>query len=72
MAYFMYSLATGVSIDFPQHVIDIIHHSCVEKELNLPFGSSITKLDMKAKVPHRDNETTMKMAVWPTQWSSQR
>ncbi|KAG6679153.1 hypothetical protein I3842_14G116000 [Carya illinoinensis] len=36
-AYFMYALATCVSIDFSRHVIDIIHHSHVEKELNLPF-----------------------------------
>ncbi|KAG6675550.1 hypothetical protein I3842_15G108700 [Carya illinoinensis] len=50
-AYFMYALATGVSIDFPRHVIDIIHRSHVEKELNLPFGSLITQLAMVAKLP---------------------
>ncbi|KAG7979914.1 hypothetical protein I3843_05G154800 [Carya illinoinensis] len=60
-AYFMYALATGVSIDFPRHVIDIIHRSHVEKELNLPFGSLITKLAMIAKVPLRANEPTMKL-----------
>ncbi|KAG7980996.1 hypothetical protein I3843_05G210200 [Carya illinoinensis] len=60
-AYFMYALATSVSIDFPRHVIDIIHRSHVEKELNLPFGSLITKLAMIAKVPLRANEPTMKL-----------
>lgn len=60
MGYFMYALATG-SIDFPRHVIDIIHCSHGEKELNLPFGSLITKLTMKAKVPLRDNEPIMEM-----------
>ncbi|KAG6713198.1 hypothetical protein I3842_05G140700 [Carya illinoinensis] len=60
-AYFMYALATGVSIDFPRHVIDIIHRSHVEKELNLLFGSLITKLAMLAKVPLRANEPTMKL-----------
>lgn len=62
MAYVIYALATGVSIDFPRHVIAIIHRSHVEKKLNMPFGSLITKLAMKAKVPLRDNEPTMKMA----------
>lgn len=58
----MYVLATGVSIDFPRHVIDIIHRSHVEKELNLPFGDLITKLAIKAIVPLRNNEPTMKLA----------
>ncbi|KAG6641190.1 hypothetical protein CIPAW_09G056200 [Carya illinoinensis] len=60
-AYFMYALATSVSIDFPRHVIDIIHRSHVEKELNLPFGSLITQLAIIAKVPLRANEPTMKL-----------
>ncbi|KAG7990668.1 hypothetical protein I3843_02G036100 [Carya illinoinensis] len=60
-AYFMYALATRVSIDLPKHIIDIIHRSHVEKEKNLPFGSLITKLGMKAKVPLQANEPIMKI-----------
>ncbi|KAG6703619.1 hypothetical protein I3842_07G093600 [Carya illinoinensis] len=60
-AYFMCALAIGVSIDFPRYVIDIIHRSHMEKELNLSFGSLITKLVMIAKVPLRANEPTMKL-----------
>lgn len=60
-AHFMYTLATGVSIDFPRHIIDIIHRFHVEKELSLPFDGLITKLAMIAKVPLRANEPTMKV-----------
>lgn len=52
-AYFMYTLATVVSINFSRHVIDIIHRFQVEKKLNFPFGSLITKLVIKAKVTLR-------------------
>ncbi|XP_041017161.1 F-box/kelch-repeat protein At3g06240-like [Juglans microcarpa x Juglans regia] len=51
----------GVSIDFHRHTIDISHRSNVDKEFNFPFGSLIMKLALKAKIPFRDNEPTMKM-----------
>lgn len=58
----MYALTTIVSIDFPRHVVDIIHRAYIDKEQNLPFGGLNTKLAAKAKVPLKINEPTMKMA----------
>lgn len=60
-AQFMYTLATGVDIDFSRHIIDVIHKAHIENELNLPFGSIITTLAMKAMTPLRKNELNLKI-----------
>lgn len=61
-AQYMFALVTGVEIDFPLHVIDVLHMANTKKkELNLPFGSLITALAMKAKIPLRQNEPNLKM-----------
>lgn len=60
-AQFMFALATGVPIDCPRHVIDVIYKAHIDKELNLPFCTLIMALAMKAKVPIRKNEPNLKI-----------
>lgn len=59
-AQFMFALATRVPIEFPKHLIDVIHKTYTKKELNLPVGSLITTLALKAKIPLRQNEPNLK------------